>query len=595
MLLKFIFLWSTFFLAQTSFLFAQKQGQALIDSLIVELPKAKPDTNKVKLLNMLSYNYSGIDSRETMSYASQALELATNLKWNKGIATALLNTEPYYVRQRENDSAIANLLKALHIAEKEKEWRIVCQIKIYLIWVYPPSAYTTSRALCEEVLALSKQKNDKFFEASALWGIGSLYYTLSDFAKALEFFQKANKVAEETNDAHLIQSTFTNIAAVFFFYDVPKAIQNYKSAAAICEQYGYVQDLAFIYGNLSLLYTDGMNFELGVEYNKKSLALFERLDEKPGMAAAYGNIGYTYIGMQDYVQALQFTQKALDLSKYLPPAQTVDNLIDMARIYTEAPPAALQAIGVTAGEAHKKAIDYGSRAVELGKKGTALTQLSDAYKYLSLANQKQGNHEQALVNFKEYITVRDSSFNLSKKTEITRRDMQFEFDKKQLSDSIQNAEMKKAEGLKLQRQRTYTYTSFAGIGLLLLLLFVIFRVYQKKKKSNALLLKTLEELTAAQQQLIKSEKMAAFGSLATRLAHEIQNPLNFVNNFSDLSTDLVNEILNSDKQEDKADAAQQLIANLDKINHHGKRAESFIKQLLKHGRDGTAHEYLGDS
>lgn len=103
---------------------------------------------------------------------------------------------------------------------------------------------------------------------------------------------------------------------------------------------------------------------------------------------------------------------------------------------------------------------------------------------------------------------------------------------------------------------------------------------------------SLENLKEAQQQLIKSEKMAAFGSMATRMAHEIQNPLNFVNNFSELSKDLVDEIVSSKTEEEKNDAAKTLIDNLEKINQHGKRASSIISQLQEHSNKGTAHEFF---
>ncbi len=101
-----------------------------------------------------------------------------------------------------------------------------------------------------------------------------------------------------------------------------------------------------------------------------------------------------------------------------------------------------------------------------------------------------------------------------------------------------------------------------------------------------------QELKESQTQLVESEKMAAFGAVATRVAHEIQNPLNFVTNFSNLSQELVNEIIDSKNEEEKNEAAKLLIDNLQKIEHHGKRASNIVKELFKHTRDGTVHEYF---
>ncbi|MBL0306479.1 MAG: two-component sensor histidine kinase [Chitinophagaceae bacterium] len=123
---------------------------------------------------------------------------------------------------------------------------------------------------------------------------------------------------------------------------------------------------------------------------------------------------------------------------------------------------------------------------------------------------------------------------------------------------------------------------------------------QKRKaieETNSALQKSLEELKAAQAQLIQSEKMASFGELTAGIAHEIQNPLNFVNNFSDVSTELVdemNEEIDKGNLEDAKQIAQDLKQNLEKINHHGKRAGDIVKGMLQHSRTSSGQKELTD-
>jgi two-component system, NtrC family, sensor kinase len=117
------------------------------------------------------------------------------------------------------------------------------------------------------------------------------------------------------------------------------------------------------------------------------------------------------------------------------------------------------------------------------------------------------------------------------------------------------------------------------------------RTFELTKQKEELEL-TLLQLNATQSQLIQSEKLASLGELTAGIAHEIQNPLNFVNNFAELSVELAKELKDELKNPEKdwgliEELTNDLIQNQDKINHHGKRASNIVKNMLEHSRTST--------
>jgi two-component system, NtrC family, sensor kinase len=109
--------------------------------------------------------------------------------------------------------------------------------------------------------------------------------------------------------------------------------------------------------------------------------------------------------------------------------------------------------------------------------------------------------------------------------------------------------------------------------------------------------KSITELTAAQNLLVQSEKLAALGELTAGIAHEIQNPLNFVNNFSEVNKELIDELnteIDNGNYQDVKDIAADIKTNQEKINHHGKRAASIVKGMLQHSRNSNGQKEMTD-
>jgi signal transduction histidine kinase len=141
----------------------------------------------------------------------------------------------------------------------------------------------------------------------------------------------------------------------------------------------------------------------------------------------------------------------------------------------------------------------------------------------------------------------------------------------------------------------YPLTLAFAITGTMLVVFIIALVFDLEKqralnslnRKNETLNTVINQLRNAQQQLVQSEKMASLGQMMAGIAHEIKNPLNFVNNFSQLTLELIQEYKAATTAEEKAALLSDVMLNVERIHEHGKRADSIVKNMLQHARSGS--------
>lgn len=213
----------------------------------------------------------------------------------------------------------------------------------------------------------------------------------------------------------------------------------------------------------------------------------------------------------------------------------------------------------------------------------ALNNLTNSYKI-------KGNKDSTLKFMELSSLLKDSIYGKEKILEL----QQLTFNEVQRREEIAAAQMQ-------YRNKIRTYLLTGGFIVLFLVASFLYRNNQLRRKAYTLLEKqnheidsqrekiekTLDELKATQTQLIQSAKMASLGELTAGIAHEIQNPLNFVNNFSDVNDELIEEMksaLQADNTQSAISIANDIQENERKINHHGKRADAIVKSMLQHSR-----------
>ncbi len=238
---------------------ARLQGQARIDSLLKVLPKLEDDTAKVRLLDDLSYSYKTINPAEGIKYGQEALNLATELEWKKGIAMAC-------DKLGSNYQFVSSYLKAL-----EYDFRA---LKIY-----------------EEI-------KDKYGMAEVESNMANIFSVSRDYAKGLEYNNMALKFFEETHNKKKLATTLGNIGNIYqVTNNYYKALECDLKALDIFIQIDDKTGAARNLGNIGNIYLQQLDYESALNYNFKALAIFDMLGEKNGIGLISGNIGEIYLSI----------------------------------------------------------------------------------------------------------------------------------------------------------------------------------------------------------------------------------------------------------------------------------------------------------
>ncbi len=488
-----------------------------VDSLLLLLKKLPEDTNKVNVLN----------------------ELGWQLKYNNPDSAVLVSTEALSLAEKIGDSAD----KKVALAGKTG---VASSLGNLGAIHYVKGEYEKALEYYFKAMQVDEELNNKKRIASHLGNIGIVYRNQADYAKALEYYLKALKIDEKlrgSSDKTLAlagkKGMATRLGNIGIVYDeqadYEKALNYYLRALKIDQELGNSNGTAIRLGNIGVAYFNqaesyrksdalkaGRTYARALDYYLKALKLDEEIGNKNRISYDLGNIGGVRHKQADllseqgektfaddaYAEALENFQKALKIAQELENKNAISiHLGNMGSLYTslekydDAFKYLYDALEISDSIGAKDLVRYNYEQLStLYRKSTASLKDTLGGKILN----KEEMRLRSLFYFKKYIEVRDSIFSEENKNQLVRKEMNFDFEKKEASTKAEQEKkdaLAKEELKQKEKERNYFIIGFVLVGILAAF---IFRGYRQKQKANVIISEQKKLVEEKQKEVLDS-------------------------------------------------------------------------------------------
>jgi two-component system, NtrC family, sensor kinase len=531
---------------------AQTPAADSLRQLLAAQPR--PDTLRVRRLHTLAallYN----SPAESEQLIQQALTLARRLHDATGEGNALLWLCTLHRGAYAYDAARRCARRARWVFARSRNPDGQARAELHLgLTELQQGNLLAALAATQRGQQLAERASSRLTLARLRANVGNIYTQMQDYASALPVLHRVLRDGEALRDPALVGFALNSLGNAYQLErNWPQARRYYLRALALNRAQGDASNETTNETNLAEVFRQLGDLKQAEAHGRAALRLATRRGDQYNLPSAQLTLAHLHLLQNRPDSAVQLARRSFALSE---PAGDIDNLSDAAGVLTQA---------------------YAQRG-----------DFRQAFRYqaLQLAYQDSlsGQHTQEEANKLRY------GYALGRQQD-------------QIALLTKNRQLQE---LRSGRQRQLLYGLLAGLAGLVLLALLLWRHAVQKQRANRRLNEqnaqieaqrdaldhTLHELQATQAQLVQHEKMASLGELTAGVAHEIQNPLNFVNNFAELSGELVAELqaeladaqLPPPAQEAVGQLLADLAQNQQKIRQHGRRADGIVKSMLEHSR-----------